>query len=78
MESNIYLKKNNKRLWKKNKNIALNLCMVLPPGAGDTDKPGYSWKAPMNEEIALGQYGMRSFNYFMWSPWRFEEILGRK
>ena len=86
VESNRYLRKNNRGLWRKNKNIALNLCMVLPPPIVHTrwaanlkpSKPGYSWKAAMNEEIALKKYGMRSFDYFMWSPWRFEKILGRK
>jgi len=48
-----------------NPNIALNLCMILPPTpTAHTHKN--SWK----EEI-----DKKNHNYFMWSPWGFEMIL---
>ena len=53
---------------KNNRNIVLNLCMILPPPKNaETIKHKNSWKADINE---------KRFNYFMWSPWRFEKILG--
>jgi len=58
----------NKSLWKNNRNIALNLCMILPPPLNpETKHWKNSWKEDINE---------KRFNYFMWSPWRFEKILG--
>jgi hypothetical protein len=56
------------KTMKNNRNIVLNLCMILPPPKNaETIKHKNSWKADINE---------KRFNYFMWSPWRFEKILG--
>jgi hypothetical protein len=46
-------------------NIALNLCMILPPALAASIHKN-SWK----EEI-----DKKNHNYFMWSPWGFEMIL---
>tara|TARA_R100000008_G_C3490609_1_gene118522 strand:- start:51 stop:635 length:585 start_codon:yes stop_codon:yes gene_type:complete len=67
-ETSRYLRDNNKKLWRKSRNIALNLCMILPPpDNAELKKHKNSWKEDINE---------RAYSYFMWSPWRFEKILG--
>lgn len=56
------------KTMKNNRNIILNLCMILkPPKNAETRKHKNSWKGDIDE---------KRFNYFMWSPWRFEKILG--
>ena len=56
------------KTMKNNRNIVLNLCMILPPpDNAELKKHKNSWKESINE---------RAYNYFMWSPWRFEKILG--
>ena len=67
-ETSRYLRDNNKKLWRKSRNIAFNLCMILPPpDNAELKKHKNSWKEDINE---------RAYSYFMWSPWRFEKILG--
>ena len=66
--SNKYLSQSNNILHTKNKNIALNLCMILPFNQKPGFNPRNSWKFEIREEY---------YNYFMWSPWKFEQILGR-
>jgi len=66
--SNKYLSQSNNILHTKNKNIALNLCMILPFNQEPGFNPRNSWKFEIREEY---------YRYFMWSPWKFEQILGR-
>lgn len=66
--SNKYLINTNKVLHDKNKNIALNLSMILPFNHKSGYNPKNSWKFEIEKPY---------YNYFMWSPWKFEQILGR-
>ena len=68
VDSNIFLINTNKEQCKRNRNIVLNLSMILPPPLNsETKKWDNNWRKSIDE---------KRFNHFMWSPWRFDKILG--